>query len=36
MGKKVKLSVDKIVKKVNKEFEKMFLQIESLINDVFK
>lgn len=36
MGKKAKPSVDKIVKKVNKEFEKTSSQIESLINDALK
>ncbi|MEX2473813.1 helix-hairpin-helix domain-containing protein [Marinobacter sp.] len=36
MGKKTKPSVDKIVKKVNKEFEKTSSQIESLINDALK
>ena len=33
MAKKAKPSVDKIVKKVNKEFEKTSAQIEGLIND---
>ncbi|WP_100640678.1 helix-hairpin-helix domain-containing protein [Marinobacter salexigens] len=33
MAKNAKSSVDKIVKKVNKEFEKTSTQIESLIND---
>lgn len=36
MAKNAKSSVDKIVKKVNKEFEKTSAQIESLINDAMK
>jgi len=36
MAKKAKPSVDKIVKKVNKEFEKTTAQIETLINDALK
>ncbi len=36
MAKKKKPSVDKIVKKVNKEFEKTSTQIESLISDALK
>lgn len=36
MAKKEKPSVDKIVKKVNKEFEKTSAQIEKLINDALK
>lgn len=36
MAKKAKPSVDRIVKKVNKEFEKTSSQIESLINDALK
>lgn len=36
MAKKAKPSVDKIVKKVNKEFEKTSSQIEGLINDALK
>ncbi|WP_297794326.1 helix-hairpin-helix domain-containing protein [uncultured Marinobacter sp.] len=36
MAKKAKPSVDKIVKKVNKEFNKTSSQIESLINDALK
>ncbi|MEQ9547689.1 MAG: helix-hairpin-helix domain-containing protein [Marinobacter sp.] len=36
MAKKAKPSVDKIVKKVNKEFDKTSSQIESLINDALK
>ena len=36
MAKKAKPSVDKIVKKVNKEFEKTSAQIEGLINDALK
>lgn len=36
MGKKAKPSVDKIIKKVNKEFEKTSSQIEGLINDALK
>lgn len=36
MAKKEKPSVDKIVKKVNKEFEKTSTQIEKLINDALK
>lgn len=36
MAKKPKSNVDKIVKKVNKEFEKTSSQIESLINDATK
>ncbi len=36
MAKKEKPSVDKIVKKVNKEFEKTSTQIESLISDALK
>lgn len=36
MAKKEKPSVDKIVKKVNKEFEKTSSQIESLISDALK
>ncbi|MGO1691831.1 MAG: phage tail tube assembly chaperone [Marinobacter sp.] len=36
MAKKAKSSVDKIVKKVNKEFEKTSSQIEGLINDAMK
>jgi len=36
MGKKAKSSVDKIVKKVNKEFEKTSSQIENLIGDAMK
>lgn len=36
MAKKAKPSVDKIVKKVNKEFEKASSQIESLITDALK
>jgi predicted flap endonuclease-1-like 5' DNA nuclease len=36
MAKKPKSNVDKIVKKVNKEFEKTSSQIESLINDAMK
>ena len=33
MAKKAKQNVDKIVKKVNKEFEKTSAQIEGLVND---
>ncbi|WP_309044537.1 helix-hairpin-helix domain-containing protein [Marinobacter sediminicola] len=36
MAKNAKSSVDKIVKKVNKEFEKTSAQIETLINDAMK
>ncbi len=36
MAKKDKPSVDKIVRKVNKEFEKTSSQIENLINDALK
>ncbi|MBD3655528.1 helix-hairpin-helix domain-containing protein [Marinobacter sp.] len=36
MAKKTKPSVEKIVKKVNKEFERTSSQIESLINDALK
>lgn len=36
MAKKAKSSVDKIVKKVNKEFEKTSSQIEGLISDAMK
>lgn len=36
MGKKEKLGVGKIVKRVNKEFEKTTEQIESLISDALK
>lgn len=36
MAKKTKPSVDKIVKKVNKEFDRTSSQIESLINDALK
>ncbi|MCM0612026.1 hypothetical protein KFJ24_05990 [Marinobacter sediminum] len=36
MAKKAKQSVDKVVKKVNKEFEKTSSQIEGLINDAVK
>ncbi len=36
MAKKAKPSVEKIVKKVNKEFEKTSSQIEGLINDALK
>jgi len=36
MAKKAKPSVDKIVKKVNKEFERTSSQIEGLINDAMK
>jgi len=36
MAKKAKPSVDKIVKKVNKEFDKTSSQIEKLINDALK
>lgn len=36
MGKKAKPSVDKIIKKVNKEFDKTSTQIETLINDALK
>ncbi|SFM57394.1 helix-hairpin-helix domain-containing protein [Marinobacter zhejiangensis] len=36
MAKKAKPSVDKIVKKVNKEFEKTSAQVEKLINDALK
>ena len=36
MAKKAKPSVDKIVKKVNKEFEKTSKQIEGLVNDALK
>jgi len=36
MAKKPNSNVDKIVKKVNKEFEKTSSQIESLINDAMK
>ncbi|AZT83920.1 hypothetical protein EHN06_10410 [Marinobacter sp. NP-4(2019)] len=36
MAKKAKPSVDKIVKKVNKEFDKTSSQIENLINDALK
>lgn len=36
MAKKAKQSVDKIVKKVNKEFEKTSSQIEGLISDALK
>lgn len=36
MAKKAKPSVDKIVKKVNKEFEKTSSQIETLVNDALK
>lgn len=36
MAKKAKPSVDKIVKKVNKEFEKTSSQIEGLVNDALK
>lgn len=36
MPKKAKPSVDKIVKKVNKEFEKTSAQIEGLVNDALK
>lgn len=36
MAKKAKPSVDKIVKKVNKEFEKTSSQIENLITDALK
>lgn len=36
MAKKEKPAVDKIVKKVNKEFEKTSSQIEKLINDALK
>lgn len=36
MAKKAKPSVDKIVKKVNKEFEKTSSQIEGLINDALR
>lgn len=36
MSKKAKPNVDKIVKKVNKEFEKTSSQIEGLINDALK
>ena len=36
MAKKAKPSVDKIVKKVNKEFEKTSSQIENLISDALK
>lgn len=35
-GKKEKPNVDKIVKKVNKEFEKTSAQVEALIDDAFK
>ncbi|GBO82580.1 helix-hairpin-helix domain-containing protein [Marinobacter salsuginis] len=36
MAKKAKQNVDKIVKKVNKEFEKTSAQIEGLVNDALK
>lgn len=36
MAKKGKQNVDKIVKKVNKEFEKTSAQIEGLVNDALK
>ncbi|WP_111496192.1 helix-hairpin-helix domain-containing protein [Marinobacter bohaiensis] len=36
MAKKEKAGVDKLVKKVNKEFDKTSNQIEKLINDAFK
>ncbi|QSP93866.1 hypothetical protein LPB19_11740 [Marinobacter salinisoli] len=36
MGKKAKPSVDKVVTKVNKEFEKASSQIEGLFNDALK
>ena len=36
MAKKAKQNVDKIVKKVNKEFEKTSSQIEGLVNDALK
>lgn len=36
MAKKAKPNVDKIVKKVNKEFEKTSSQIEGLVNDALK
>jgi len=36
MAKKAKQNVDKIVKKVNKEFEKTSGQIEGLVNDALK
>jgi predicted flap endonuclease-1-like 5' DNA nuclease len=36
MAKKAKHNVDKIVKKVNKEFEKTSSQIEGLVNDALK
>lgn len=36
MAKKAKQNVDKVVKKVNKEFEKTSSQIEGLINDAVK
>lgn len=36
MGKKAKPSVDKVVNKVNKEFEKASSQIEGLFNDALK
>lgn len=36
MAKKAKPSVDKIVKKVNQEFEKTSSQIEGLVNDALK
>ncbi|AOY87676.1 hypothetical protein BKP64_05540 [Marinobacter salinus] len=36
MAKKAKQNVDKVVKKVNKEFEKTSTQIESLISDALK
>lgn len=36
MAKKAKQNVDKIVKKVNKEFEKSSSQIEGLVNDALK
>ena len=36
MAKKAKPNVDKMVKKVNKEFEKTSSQIESLVNDALK
>lgn len=36
MAKKAKQNVDKIVKKVNKEFEKTSSQLENLVNDALK
>ena len=36
MGKKEKLGIEKVVKKVNKEFEKASSQIEQLVGDAFR